>query len=90
MHDIVKVLHLIIHDAVKPHRRLFPGIAVHDGAVHLRAVIDSGAVSYTHLDVYKRQAQLNAELVAVAQKSFKPWRVVRSGDNPLPFLLLVV
>jgi hypothetical protein len=28
-----------------------------------------------------RIAQLNAELVAVAQKSFKPWRVVRSGDN---------
>ena len=40
MHDLIEIFHLILHNAVKPHRRLLARFAVHDRAVHLRSVID--------------------------------------------------
>ena len=50
VHDAVEEPHLIFHNAVEPQRRLLAGVAILNGPVHLRAVVDPGALVIFLLD----------------------------------------
>ena len=54
MHDAIEEAHLIVHHALQPLRRQLARMAILDGAVHLRAVVDVGPLLVELLAVMGR------------------------------------
>ena len=59
-------------------KRLLAAYSAHAGAILARRALQDQAVSYTHLDVYKRQAERFAQLRQMGIRT-----VMITGDNPL-------